>query len=333
VTSLREQAVRLSRRWWFDSALALGSAALAPLAKIYARSPERYPRTSQLWDRVGTLPVDYHYYQPIVRPGALPDTFWQAEGSLPGLGISLERQLDWVAHLAAYSGEFEEALTRQADNAGMAIVPGAFGPGDLDVLYSMVRHLKPSTVVEVGAGHSTRAVVAALQRNRALGSPCRHVCIEPYEMPWLEALDGVTVVRRKVEDVSPDLFQGLGTNDILFVDSSHVLRVGGDVEYLYLVVLPSLASGVTVHIHDIFLPRPYPREWVERHRHFWTEQQFLQAFLAFNDEFEVLLMLNYLSRHHRDALTRAAPTLASNPEAEPGSFWMRRRGSASEPTR
>jgi hypothetical protein len=98
------------------------------------------------------------------------------------------------------------------------------------------------------------------------------------------------------------------------------------VQHLYLRVLPSLRPGVLIHVHDIFLPRDYPREWVADQKKFWTEQYLLQAFLAFNNEFEVLLALAYLSQHHHSELCRACPIYETEPGRVPGSFWMRRRG-------
>ncbi len=107
-------------------------------------------------------------------------------------------------------------------------------------------------------------------------------------------------MRERVEETTTKHFEDLGENDVLFIDTSHVVRTGGDVQHLYLRVMPALRPGVLVHMHDIFLPRDYPREWLADQKKFWTEQYLLQAFLAFNGEFEVLLALAYLSQHHHE---------------------------------
>ena len=105
---------------------------------------------------------------------------------------------------------------------------------------------------------------------------CKHVCIEPYEMPWLEKT-GVTVIRKKIEDVEISFFSELADCDILFLDSSHIIRPQGDVLFEYLQLLPSLNKGVIVHIHDIFSPRNYSNEWLMGDIRFWNEQYLLEA--------------------------------------------------------
>jgi hypothetical protein len=115
----------------------------------------------------------------------------------------------------------------------------------------------------------------------------------------------------------------LGADDILFIDSSHVLRIGSDVQYLFLEVLPRLAPGVLVHIHDIFMPAEYPREWVLTHGYFWTEQYLLQAFLTFNTSWEVIWAGSFMQLNHRESLACAFPQAVL--DAMPGSFWIRRK--------
>ena len=112
-------------------------------------------------------------------------------------------------------------------------------------------------------------------------------------------------------------------HDILFIDSSHVLRIGGDVQYEYLEILPRLARGVIVHSHDIFLPAEYPRHWVLEEHKFWTEQYLLQAFLAFNDSFEVLWAGSYMHLKHPEKLEEAFSSYKRE-RTLPGSFWMRK---------
>src|SRR5207247_5820903 len=97
----------------------------------------------------------------------------------------------------------------------------------------------------------------------------------------------------------------LQSGDVLFIDSSHTVKIGGDVNYLFLEVLPRLKPGVIVHVHDIFLPFEYPREWVRDDFRFWAEQYLLQAFLTFNSEFQVLMANNYLNHSYAKVLRRA----------------------------
>jgi predicted O-methyltransferase YrrM len=134
-----------------------------------------------------------------------------------------------------------------------------FGPGDAEIYYNIVRTFRPRRIVEIGSGNSTLIALKAIAANRAEDSAytCDVTCIEPYEMPWLEST-GVTVVRERVETVALSRFADLAENDILFIDSSHVIRPYGDVLREFQEILPSLAPGVLVHVHDVFTPRAYP---------------------------------------------------------------------------
>ena len=132
-------------------------------------------------------------------------------------------------------------------------------------------------------------------------------------------------VKRKVEDLDYDFFDQLGKNDILFIDSSHVLRTGNDVQYLYLEILPRLKEGVIVHIHDIFLPYEYPQQWVVENRVFWSEQYLLQAFLTLNPCFEVLFGNYFMTQNYAEEMG----AVFSHPPGYrqrnvPDSFWIRR---------
>jgi len=124
----------------------------------------------------------------------------------------------------------------------------------------------------------------------------------------------------------------LQSGDILFIDSSHTVKIGGDVNYLFLEILPRLKPGVIVHVHDIFLPFEYRRDWVMDEFRFWSEQYLLQAFLSFNSEFEVVMANRYLAHKYVDNLKVAFAALADLQTGRPssvrwggGSFWMRRK--------
>jgi Methyltransferase domain len=184
----------------------------------------------------------------------------------------------------------------------------------------MVRHFRPRRIVEIGSGFSTMVSAQAALRN---GST-QLIAVEPHPSELLrKGFPGLTtLIPRKVEEVDPALFAGLGSGDILFIDSSHVVRTGGDVNFLYLELLPRLADGVVVHVHDVFLPRDYPRDWVVDKRIFWTEQYLLHAFLIFNSAFGVLYSTPFMAERHPDRVRAAFPEC---PWVGGGSFWMRRR--------
>jgi len=160
----------------------------------------------------------------------------------------------------------------------------------------MVRYFKPRLIIEVGSGFSSLVMGRAAAKNG--NAPL--VCVEPFPREFLrERFPGLqTLVERNVEQIDLEFFSQLRSGDILFIDTSHTVRIGGDVNYLFLEVLPRLNPGVIVHVHDIFLPFEYRRDWVLDEFRFWTEQYLLQAFLTFNSEFEVLLANYFLTHYH-----------------------------------
>jgi hypothetical protein len=203
---------------------------------------------------------------------------------------------------------------------------GYCGPGDAEALYSMIRHFRPSKIVEVGSGQSTIVSRFAIEDAKAAdsGYSCRQICFEPYENPWLEGL-GIEIRRELIERSDLDLFKSLAPNDIVFIDSSHALRPMGDVEFEFLHILPNLPKGVIVQVHDIFSPRDYPAQWLAVDRRFWNEQYLLEAFLSFNDTYEIIGSLNQLMHLGVDEFKRAFPILADHgPDPFVGSFWFRR---------
>jgi predicted O-methyltransferase YrrM len=308
--------------------LDLCGSALAPLAAGLAKlqwrwGPESLPRSFRAWNTRGVLPVPFHYYHPAFDATALPPSTWSRESALPGIDFRIEQQLALLDRFR-YAEELRQFPLEGDIRVGFCYKNGMFGPGDAEVLYSIIRHVKPRRFVEIGSGCSTMLAKAALDRNRAEGKDADHICIEPYAAGWLESAGVTQVIRDRVENLDPAFFRHLRENDILFIDSSHVVRTAGDVVFEYLEVLPRLQPGVLVHIHDIFLPFEYPLAWSRDLKWFWTEQYLVQAFLAFNKAFDVMLALSYLNAHHREALARIAPVYAGQSGVKPASLWIRR---------
>jgi hypothetical protein len=128
-----------------------------------------------------------------------------------------------------------------------------------------------------------------------------------------------------VERVDKELFRTLGENDILFIDSSHMIRPQGDVLCEFLEILPLLNPGVLVHVHDIFTPKDYPDRWIKDQVLFWNEQYLLEGFLSFNKDFKVIGALNHLANHYQQQLASKCPIYAREHSVrQPGSFWMQR---------
>ena len=274
-----------------------------------------------IFHAVGMFPLVDHYYEPLFNPRHLKAPL-DRDRILPGLDLSIEHQLNFLSRFT-FAEELRRIPVGATGELNYHYHNGSYESGDAEFLYQIVRSCKPKNIIEIGCGQSTLLIQHALKANREEDSQysCDHTCVEPYESPWLEKLP-VTVKRSKVEDLPLEFFSALGPGDILFIDSSHVVRPQGDCEFEYLRLLPSLAKGVLIHVHDIFTPKDYPREWIVEEGRIWTEQYLLEAFLSHNCDFRVIGAVNYLHHHHRDALARVAPMLATEPNREPGAFWM-----------
>jgi predicted O-methyltransferase YrrM len=292
------------------------------LLKVARRAGlQRLPLSRRMLLGLGVLPVRDHYYEPFIRSRDLR-TPPESERSLPGIDWNLDEQLELLGSLR-FGHELTDLRAPRTDPLDFRLGNASFESGDAEFLYQMVRLKKPRRVIEIGSGNSTLLVRRAIAMNRRElpTYECEHLCIEPYEAPWLEQA-GVRTLRMRVEDVDRSLFQTLGENDLLFIDSSHVIRPQGDVVVEYLEILPSLRTGVIVHIHDIFSPRDYPRDWLLERMYLWDEQYLLEAFLTGNRDWKVLAALNLLRHRQFEALQRVCPYLT--PDREPGSFYMQK---------
>lgn len=283
------------------------------------------PVSEKIFMSVGVLPVRDHYYEPLINPRKHLRFSLREDRMLPGIDFNVAGQLQLLKEFR-YNEELNQFPQERRSELEYYYDNHTFGSGDSEILYNIIRHFRPARVIEIGSGNSTLMAYAAIQKNKAenAGYVCEHVCIEPYEQPWLEKLSS-KIIRKKVEDIDPVFFNQLQAGDILFIDSSHIIRPQGDVLFEYLTLLPLLNSGVIVHIHDIFSPRDYLDKWVYENHFMWNEQYILEAFLSMNDKFEVIGALNYLRHNYRNEMAAACPVFAKQAGREPGSFWIRRR--------
>ena len=269
-----------------------------------------------VWEQHGFHVTPVHFHQPIPDTRELPETLWEQPSDLVGIKMNDARQLDLLRH---HLTKFRE----EYDKLPVEPPPGQRRPFhgvDALIAYCMVRHFQPRLIIEVGSGFSSLVLGQAAAKNKKSAL----ICIDPFPRDFLhDGLPGLqSLITKKVQDIDLEFFSQLQSGDILFIDSSHTVKIGGDVNYLFLEVLPRLKPGVIVHVHDIFLPFEYRRDWVLDEFRFWNEQYLLQAFLTFNSEFEVLLTNSYLNHYHLEDLKSAFPNLSSWAS---GSFWIRRK--------
>lgn len=326
-TDVRQSCLRVGK-----SILGAAVAATAPFIAPAAR----HGIGSGTCLRHGFLPVPVHFYQPVPDVADLVDRdVFATRSDMPGVAFSSRRQVELLTSLGEEFGEeCRWAATVPANSAesGYFTENGAFSFGCAASTHCVIRRFKPKIVLEIGSGQSSTIIAQALESNLAEGGVrARHCVIDPYPSPGLARRGSYPkeLTTSRVELVDPHRFDALTAGDILFVDSGHTVRIGGDVNFLFLEVIPRLAPGVLVHVHDIPLPWDYPRAYATRQglRFFWTESYLLQAFLAFNSAFEVMLAMSYLMTEERGAFQSAFPHY--DPDAHravSGSFWMRRVG-------
>ena len=302
----------------------------AACRKFGARNPVEFQRA--LEDAGYQVARSADYYSPLLSVSQLKANSqrWNRPSSLLGVQYDLNEMKALLGQLLTqYLDEFMTLPSY------LEITNKGFGPGytavDALTLYAMIRHLKPRRYIEVGSGISTYYCSLAAQRNEAEGTPLQITCIEPYPYEKLSTIPGVHVLAKKVEDVDRSEFQQLDANDVLFVDSSHILRIDGDVAFLFLEVIPSLNAGVITHVHDIPFPYnfPYPPDLWIFGRHwpmFWNEAMVLQAFLAFNRNFDIILSTPLIRYFDEPFLQQRIPiyeTIEQNPNTF-SSIWLKR---------
>lgn len=295
-----------------------------PLKWYRQLGSERFVIFTWVLRRLGVFPIIDHYYEPLFDDRSLVKSLSE-QRHLPGVDLRVDQQLELLAKMD-HGEEFLSFLSKNKASVNSAaarfsLENGSFESVDADFLFSFVRHHKPSKVVEIGCGVSTLLIQGALASNRSQsGCNAEHVCIEPYPQPWLEGVSGIKLLRQKVEEVPISTFSHLNSGDLLFIDSSHVIRPQGDVLFQFLEVLPVLKNGVFVHVHDVFTPYDYLDSWVRKNVKLWNEQYVLEALLSGGSRYNVIAALHYLYHEHTGDLARCAPTLSER--SCPGSFYM-----------
>ena len=198
---------------------------------------------------------------------------------------------------------------------------GFFCEGDAISLYCMLRHLRPNRIIEIGGGFTSAVMLDTID---LFGLPTQEMtCVEPYPARLQSLLHAkeskcFRLLEQKLGDVGEALFETLDAGDILFVDSSHVSKIGSDVNRIFFEILPNLKHGVFIHFHDIFYPFEYPKAWIMEGRA-WNESYLLRAFLQYNSVFQIIFFNSYLHCVHRDLIAKHLPLTARNPG---GSIWL-----------
>ena len=282
----------------------------------------KYRQFFRLCEDAGVHVTPVHFYQPVPDLRALPESLWRGERPTPGIDWNEATQLKLLREeFPKFRNEYDAfPKAPTGDAKEFHLNNGMFDGTDALALYCMIRHFQPETVIEIGSGMSSLLTAKAARRN----NNTQLICIEPYPNDVLKAgFPGLTrLIAQPVQSIGLEPFERLDQSDIVFIDSTHVVQIGGDVNYLFLEVLPLLRPGVIVHVHDIFLPAEYRRDWVLEELRFWTEQYLLQAFLISNSCYEVIFANSYLGLRHQAEMKATFP---HSPWWGGASFWMRRK--------
>ena len=268
-----------------------------------------------------------HYYSPIPDPVQLreraDELFFRQRHELPGIDLNFARQEELLRIFLPFYAE-QPWDDQPGARCRYGFANDQFGHADALFLYFVLRHAQPRRVVEVGTGWSTCAMLDV--DDLFLGGNIEIVSIDPDPSRLRARMRPgderrVTLLEQPVQAVALDTFDALAAHDVLFIDSTHVLKTGSDVNHLMFEVLPRLRPGVWVHVHDVAFPFEYPREWVEEGRA-WNEAYAWRAFLAYNAAFEIQVMNTCLEFLQPDWFRDSMPLCLKNVG---GSLWLRRR--------
>ncbi len=289
--------------------------------KIIKRAKDRHqPNISKNWVSPG------HFYSPIPdldQVRVKENHIWDKKPEdLKGLCLNEEEQLNLIEQFGTF---YEELPFGEQKQAGLRYYfeNEFYSYADAIFLYSMIRHLKPKRLIEVGSGFSS--CVALDTNDIFFDAQIECTFIEPFPDVLKSILSdqnkkSINLVEKNLQDVDPTVFASLQANDILFIDSTHVAKVGSDANYIFSEVLPILNEGVYIHFHDIFFPFEYPKNWVYEGRD-WNEAYIMKAFLQFNEKFKIVIFSSFLYMYHKKVLQRMLPLCLKN---SGGNIWLKK---------
>ncbi len=268
-----------------------------------------------------------HYYSPMYDARELAGhraRIWTTPPrDTPDIDWRDEAQVELCEEVFAAQQPLELRREESDDPSEYWALNSQYPPLDAWALAGLLRHLRPAKMIEIGSGYSS--LVTARVNREALDGAMDFVCVEPYPRPFLlDGVDGISELRvEQVQDTPLELFDDLGPGDVLFIDTSHTVKTGGDVTWIFHEVVPRLAVGVYVHIHDMFMPGDYPEEWVLEGWG-WNESYLVRSFLSYNSAFEVVWGSQYMIQRHRDSVRRAFPEQAGYEDRAGAALWIRR---------
>jgi predicted O-methyltransferase YrrM len=265
-----------------------------------------------------------HFYSPLPSREEIADAFSRGGFGPPFAAIDLNEEGQF-ARLERFAAWYPEQPFPEQPTPGWRfhLDNPSYGHYDAIMLYAMIREARPQRIIEVGSGFSSAAMLDLNERR--YGGAMHLTFIDP-DMSRLRKLlreddhRRVTLIEKRVQEVPLETFASLAENDLLFIDSSHVSKIGSDVNRLYFDVLPVLAPGVLIHIHDVAGNLEYPRDWFEEGRA-WNEQYLLRAFLMNNRDYRIELFTAWLWNMKNQLIRERMPMCA---RGGGGQMWLRK---------
>jgi predicted O-methyltransferase YrrM len=256
------------------------------------------PEVYRLFQQHGFHLVRNHYYGVLPDTSKLDEKWWASVPYQAAFDRIKRADVETIfANVLRWADDLK-SLPRESET-GFYWNNDMFPPLDAIALYGMLREYRPQRLLEIGSGFSTEIAVLAAQHSKTTIH-----CIEPYPSPRLLARESelAELTRALVQEIPLNTFEKLEPGDFLFIDTTHTVKLGSDVNYLIFNVLPCIKPGVFIHIHDIFLPYEYPKRWYDEISIFWNEQYLLLAYLLENPAIEIILPNYLLSLKSKDTL-------------------------------
>jgi predicted O-methyltransferase YrrM len=270
-----------------------------------------------------------HFYSPVVNLDELEarqDQIWAADRSLPGIDLNTAKQQAFLGPLETAARQIPFAEHPNQSGFRYYFDNKTYAHADGLVLFSILMEFRPKRVIEVGSGFSSALMLDT--NDKFLNNSIHFTFIEPNPDMALNSLlrkedyKNADVKKALVQQVAPEIYRTLGENDVLLIDNSHVAKTGSDVTYVMTEILPRLNKGVLVHIHDIFFPFEYPKDWLLDLKLNWNEIYMVHNFLLFNDHFEIIFFSDQMYQQMSSEYRSRIPLFFKD---RPGSLWLRKK--------
>ncbi len=299
------------------------------MRKLIKRLPLIGPLAIRLNTLMTRVPAG-HFYSPIVSSAEIKrreDQIYPTPTKiLPGINLNETNQLKLIEEAFSKYGLAHSFSPTQVENSRYFYENNYFKLTDATGLYMMLCQFKPKKIIEIGSGFSSAVTLDTIESS--FENQPEITFIEPFPerlKSLLKSTDkNITIFEKDLQDVPVDFFKSLEANDILFIDSTHVSKTGSDVNYFLFEIFPVLNPGVLIHVHDIFYPFEYPKDWViyGNGRFGWNEAYILRAFLTNQNNYEIVLFNNYLQTFHEKWLSANVPPYCNHGKG--ASIWLRK---------